>query len=313
MTFDQIKKRIGKNLKYYDDTNGWLTGRDVTETDIGDFVNEIYTERLFPLFASRYPHMFRQVTLFNSWILDATVATGTGDQTLEITTDADTAFANSMEGLFVYNEDQDDTAQLKTYVDSGTFTVEDDYDLDDWADGDTIYILGQEFAFGGDSVDIFSIESIGVKMTSNDEFFKKCEIRDKQDVLQYGGEVFSAADPVAYVTSMQDTGAMYNAFGILPGFEEKLSNAIEVDYIAKPSPITGSGVTPVIPVQNSLISGGTMRAYEKRQDYKAAAYWRRIFEDDCKKDISRFRPMTTNRPTDIKVDRNAYYRFRRII
>ena len=94
MQFDAIKKRVGKNIKYYSDDGGWLTSRDVTETDVGDYVNEVYTEELFPLFASRWPHLFRQSGYLNSWIMTATVNASSTASTLVIDTDSNTEFAN---------------------------------------------------------------------------------------------------------------------------------------------------------------------------------------------------------------------------
>lgn len=317
MTFNELKIRVGKNIKYYSNAGGWLTGRDVTETDIEDYINEVYTEEMFPLFVSRWPHLFRHTSWFNSWIMSATVATAT-NQTLTIVTDSNTAFANAFEGLWAYNETQDEYARLKTYVDTDEMTVYDDYDLDadGWTAGDTIYILGQEFAFGGDSNDIFSIERVRVKYSATEDTqYSIAELRDKQDLFVTGQEEFSRNRPFVYLTSVQDSGAMYQAIGIAPQFsrDEKITKAIEFDYIAKPAAITGAATTPIIPIQESIICGATMKAYEKKQDEKMAAYWQTKYELAKKRDISRYKPNTTNVPADIKVNRNAYYIHRRII
>lgn len=110
MTFDNLKKQVGKNIKYYNDTDGWLTGRDVTEADIGQMLNQLYRDDLFAMFATQYPHLFRQVATADSWI-----ATGTVDAASTGTTLVTTAsiFNNSMEGLYVYNADLDTTTQIE--------------------------------------------------------------------------------------------------------------------------------------------------------------------------------------------------------
>lgn len=312
MTFDALKIRVGKNIKYYSDSAGWLTTRDVTETDIGDYINEVYTEELFPLFASRWPHMFRQTTLFDSWIMTTTVAAGTVDQTLVIATSANVAFSNAMEGLLVYNETQDDSALLKTFVDTDEFTVDSSYDLDDWTAGDTIYVLGQEFAFGGDSTDLFTIERIKIKYTSTASY-KIARVSNKPDLFVTGQESFSKSFPEVYQTAVQDAGTIYPAIGILPKMDAKVGDAIEVDYIAKPSAMSSATAIPIIPVQESMICGGTMKAYEKKQDMRMATYWMNKYELAKVRDISRYRPMTSNVPVQIKADRNTYYIHRRII
>lgn len=316
MTFDELKKRVGKNIKYYDETDGWVTSRDVTENDIGDYINEVYREDLFPLYASRWPHVFRHTGYLNSWLMSATVNAASTGTTLIIDSDDDTAFANIMEGLRVYNETDDEYAYIETYTDTDEVTL--DTTIGDTWDGDTIYILGQEFAFGGDATDYISIERIKVKYDSDDDYVF-AELRDKQDLFQRfeeqadPGDEGSELTPYVYLTGIQDSGNMYQGIGVFPRFTEKVSKAIEMDYIAKPGEMTGSADTPVIPFSQSLICGATMKAYEKKQDMERARYWQGKYELAMKKDISRYRPLTTNVPVDMKITRSAYHIHRRNI
>lgn len=318
MTFQEITRRIGKNLKYYDDTDGWLTTRDVTQTDIEDFANEVYTEEMFPLFASRWPHLFRTTATIDSWLISATVNSSSTGSTLVIDTDDNTEFANSMIGLTVYNETDDETRVIEDWTSTSTVTVDEAID-DDW-DGDTIYVLGQEFAYGGDASDFHTLEQVSVKQESDWDYYRRCEVISKEEATKIGTDIYvdrteigSKAAPWAYPTTILDSSNMYVAIGIYPGFDEKVEEAIMIDYIAKPAAITGAGTTPIIPVQASMIAGGTMKAFQKMKDWEAAKHWEGKYLIAEKKDISRFRPTTTSDPRRIKVHRNAFYQHKRLI
>lgn len=311
MTYDQIKKRVGKNIKYYDDTNGWLTDRDVTETDIADFVNEIYTEEMFPLFASRWPHMFRQIGLLDNWVMSCTVNSSSTGTTLVIDNDTVSEFANSMEGLYVYNATDDETTKIVTFTSVSTVTVEDT--IGDTWDGDTIYVLGEEFAFGSDASDIYTIESVGIKYSSDDTYFTKAQFRDKTDLFSVGNETGSKLTPFVYLTTVTESNLLYDAIGVFPKFDEKVSHAIEVNYVAKPQALSTATAVPAIPIQESLVAGATMRAYEKMQDFQSASYWQAKYERASKKEISRFRPNTTNIPINIRLNKNVYNIHKRLI
>lgn len=305
-TFEQLKKRVGKNIKYYDDTAGWKTGRDVTEDDIGEFINEIYLEELFPAFSIRYPHMFRQTGYLNSWIATGTVHANSTSTTLVATT---SIFTNGMVGLKVYNETDDELIEITDYT-SGTTVTVDTTIGDDW-DGDTIYVLGREFSFGGDGVDIISIESINVKYDSDDATWTRADLRDLEDLYPEGDEVGSKSVPFSYLTSINTSSGLKQGFGLFPQFDEKVSRGIYINYIAKPAILTGTDI-PIIPMYSSLIAGGTVRALEKMQELGKANYWLTKYQLAQKRDLSRYRPKTTSRPRRIRIARNAYNIFRRL-
>jgi hypothetical protein len=290
MTLDEIKKRVGKNIKYYSGTDGWITDRDVTEDDIQDFVNEIYTEEMFPLFAMRWPHLFRQVGTMDSWLMTSTVSDSSTSTSLVI---EDASFTNSMEDLRVYNSTDDEYTTIESYSNTTTVTVEDT--IGDTWDGDTIYVIGQEFGFGGEATDLFSVERVYVKYDTDDDY-QTAEMVDKQDLFVSGDEEGSEGRPYAYHTTITDDGDLYSGIGIFPALEDYISDAIKIEYISKPSAILVAGTTPVIPIQSSLIAGATMRAYEMKQDLESATYWRNRFEVAKKQEISRFRPNMANVP-----------------
>lgn len=284
LTFDQLKKRVGKNLKYYDDTDGWKTGRDVTETDIGDFINEVYIEDLFPYIQTRYPQYFSQKAKANSWI-----ASGTGDasstgSTLVATT---SIFNNSMVGLKIYNETDSETTEITGYTNATTVTVEDT--IGDTWDGDSIFVLGQEFAIGsGNIADHFEIEEVSLKFNTSDTYYRRAISRDLSDFEDYGSELATELRPYYYLTTVDVAGVPTTAIGILPKFENKISNAILVEYTEIPTELSGDSDKARIPTSLPLIYGATMRAYEKMQDFSNANYWTSKYEMSKRKMISNF-------------------------
>ena len=42
MTFAELKKRAGKELNLLDSSDSFLIGRDITETQLGDSINDAY-------------------------------------------------------------------------------------------------------------------------------------------------------------------------------------------------------------------------------------------------------------------------------
>lgn len=316
-SFDQLKKRIGKNIKYYDDTIGWKTGRDVTETDVGDFVNEIYIEQLFPLYASRYPHMFRETAYTNSWITTFVVDPSSSTTTLVSTT---SVFTNGMVGLYLYNNSTTSVATIIAYNSPTSVTLDQSVS---WS-GVTVSILGKEFSFGQDASDIYTIESVsvlyhpiasGAVSTSPDPATKyvKAQLRELEDLIQYGNEIGSEFLPFSYLTTINTTTGLQAGVGLFPKFKDLVTNGLFINYITKPPLLSASGDVPNLPSFSALLAGGTMRAFEKMQQYQQSGYWMQKYELYKKQEMSRFRPQTSDRPVQININRNSYYIHKRII
>lgn len=283
-TYLQLQERVGKNHKYYDGSS-WITGADLTQEDIQDFINEIYLLEVAPKFQVQYPHIFRQTAQADSWISTGTAGAGLSGSTLTATT---SIFTNAMVGLWVYNDTEDEKTKITGYTSDTEVTVENS-DISDWS-GDTVYVLGQEFAIGGDATDIISVESVGVKMQSSDSYFKKAKERVKEDYIQSGYETISKTNPLYYLTSVDVNGTATTAIGILPQFEEKISNAIEIDYVARPDALSSDTDKTILPNDSAIISGATMRGFEKRQDSQRASYWRGVYQQDIRTMLSTYRP-----------------------
>lgn len=316
MTFDEIKKRIGKNVKYYSDTDGWKSGAvDLTETDVADFANEIYLEELYPLFSSQHPHMFHKEIYADSWIASFTVSGSSSGTTLVSTT---SVFTNGMVGLNIYNSTTATLSTITAYTSATTVTIASSQS---W-NGNTVYILGGEFTLGGDGTDLISVSSVRVlyhpltaPTPSNDPDtqYIKAELREIEDIKQSGNEIGSEFKPYSYLTTINTATGLVQGIGLFPKFNDYVAGGLKVDYVFKPSAMSLAADVPILPVFSSIIAGGTARAFEKMQMWNEASYWTSKYERKKVENISRFKPQTSERPVQLEVNRNAFYIHRRII
>lgn len=301
LTFDEIKKRVGKNIKRYDDTNGWkASNTDVTEQDVADIVNEIYQNDLAPLFINKYPQDFRVVKTASSWIANGIVAAGSTGQTL-ITTGS--VFSNSMVGLYVYNDTDSSKTKITGYTNGTTVTVEST--IGDTWDGDTIYVLGQEFSFGGDATNIYQIESVGIKYNSTDTYYRKATLVSKDEIFRNGWEVGTTYAPVVYQTTLTVGGILTSGIGVVGAFQNKVSQAIELTALIMPGELSGDNDIPRIPTADVLIAGATKKGYELKQEFDKANYWATQYEILKKRSVSHYVPRKFNFTSGIRAPRRV--------
>jgi hypothetical protein len=198
MDFITIKKQIASNIGLVDSTGNILTGKDITETNIADWVNNRYLGDLVSTLTQQYPEDYEEVATANFYKATS-VANATSTNT---TIDAnDAIFNNSMVGDSIYNSTDNEIAKIVTVVSSTQVTI--DTDVDETWDGDTIYVLGHEFALGGDATDNRFLREIAVKYSDSAQYYTVCQTKDQNKIFQYGDEVYSVSNPVAYVTTSQ--------------------------------------------------------------------------------------------------------------
>ncbi len=307
--FDTMKKRVGKNLLIYTDTDGWKTDRDVTETDIGQFINDTWRHDLFPLLATAYPDDFRHIGLSDSWVSNGTADAGLTGSTLVATT---AIFTNSMTGLYIYNETDAATVQITGY-NSSTSVETDSDDLSSWS-SDSIYVLGNEFVFGGDATDILTVEHVGVKYTTADSYYKTASLRDKFDFYIEGNEIGSQLIPYSYLTNVIVSGVNKPAIGLIPPMTAKLTNALQVSYIAIPTELSGNSDTIRVPIAAlALTFGATARGYEMMQDFDRGRYWEGKYQGETNKILQRYTPTSSSGPVRTRLPRRYTLMARRII
>jgi hypothetical protein len=265
MTLSNLSLEVGRNLGYLNAArDAWITNRGIIEADVKAWINFVYRDDLFLSLASRHKWYFEQEATFTSYI-----ATGSIDSVSTTTLVATTAiFNNAMEGLYVYNETQEESAIVSAYVSTTQLTMESD--VSTWEAGDTIYVMGQEFIIG-DADDLVGIEFVGLKYSSANTDYAVAEKRTKDELQDPGDLTYSESFPKWYnITLLDDTTRKWG-IGIYPAFQDSTATGV-IRYIKKPDTLTDD-LEPFLPVDDLLIAGATKKAYQAMQDAEGIAIW----------------------------------------
>lgn len=275
MTFTNIKKRIGSNIGYVDSSGDILASKDITATDIGNWVNDRYIDDLFSTLSSQYPEDFTQVGKLNFYKGTGTVDAASTSTTLVTTGNV---FNNGMVGDTVYNSTDDSKAVIESYTSATTVTLDTEIG-DDW-DGDTIYVLGHEFGLGGNATDLRSILRVGVKHSDDDSYYTTCRYVPKNELYEHGNEVYYHTGPVWYPTTVDISGVMTTAIGILPEADEPVANGIELEYIEQPAALSADADVPRLPngAHSVLVFGGTADALRKLMRLDEADRFEQLYQ-----------------------------------
>jgi hypothetical protein len=234
MTLNTMKLRVAGDLTILADDGTTVKEGVVTEEGIEQRINEIYREELFPLFSSRFPEDFTQDSYPSStYTVSAIVDAATTATNMAITTGD---FNNSMVGFKIQDAVSLDTVKVTGYVSDTELIV--DGDTTTWV-GNTVYVLGNEYSFGGDAVDLKEIIQLRVKYKSTDTNFVVVEPRNKRDVIRYGNESFSEFSPIWYKTTIKVAGVPTPGFGILP-FPTSYTGKYELSYTQRPPALSGT-------------------------------------------------------------------------
>jgi len=260
MTFTNIKKRIASYIGYVDSSGDILASKDITATDIGNWVNDRYIDDLFPALSSQYPEDYQQEGKMNFYKTTGTVAAGSTSTTLVATGNI---FNNGMVGDTVYNSTDGETAEITAYTAATTVTL--DTTIADTWDGDTIYVLGHEFGLGGNATDARSLTRVAVKYDEDDDYYTTCEYKPKNKAFQTGNENYYETAPIWYPTTVDISGTPTSAIGILPEASEKVASGILIEYIEQPSSLSNDADVPRLPLgsHSLLVLGGTADALRK--------------------------------------------------
>ena len=183
-----------------------------------------------------------------------------------------------MVGHTVYNSTDDETAVITAYTSATTVTL--DTTIADTWDGDTIYILGHEFGLGGNATDLRSILKVGVKYDSDATYYTTCRYVPKSKLFQDGSETYYESDPVWYPTTVDISGVMTTAIGILPEPSENIANGIELEYIEQPAALSEDADVPRLPVgsHSTLVFGGTADALRKLMRLDEADRFEQLYQ-----------------------------------
>lgn len=275
MTFINIKKRIASNLGYVDSSGDLLASKDITATDLGNWINDRYIDDLFSTLSSQYPEDFTQVGKLNFYKTTGTVDAASTSTTLVATGNI---FNNGMVGDRVYNSTDEELAKITAYTSATTVTI--DTTIGDTWDGDTVYVLGHEFGLGGNATDLRSILRVGVKYDSDDGYYKTCKPITKAKLLQDGSETSYSENPVWYPTSVDISGVITTAIGILPEANQNVASGIEIEYIEQPAALSADTDVPRLPLgaHSVLVYGGTADALRKLMRLDEADRFEQLYQ-----------------------------------
>jgi hypothetical protein len=275
MTFINIKKRIASNIGYVDSSGDLLASKDITATDLDNWINDRYIDDLFSILSSQYPEDFTQLGRLNFYKTTGTVSSSSTSTTLVATGNI---FNNGMVGDRVYNSTDDELAEITAYTAATTVTLDTTIG-DDW-DGDTIYVLGHEFGLGGNATDLRSILRVSVKYDSDDDNYTTCRYSSKSKLLQDGDENYYESSPVWYPTTVDISSVPTTAIGILPEASKNVTSGIEIEYIEQPSAMSSDSDVPRLPLgaHSTLVFGGTADALRKLMRLDEADRFEQLYQ-----------------------------------
>lgn len=275
MTFTNIKKRIASNLGYVDSSGDLLASKDITATDLGNWINDRYIDDLFSTLSSQYPEDFTQVGKLNFYKTTGTVDAASTSTTLVATGNI---FNNGMVGDRVYNSTDEELAKITAYTSATTVTI--DTTIGDTWDGDTIYVLGHEFGLGGNATDARSMLRVTVKYDNDTSTYTNCRYLPKGKALASGDETYYESDPIWYPTTVDISGTPTSAIGILPEARKNISEGIEVEYIEQPSALSSDSDVPRLPLgaHSTLVYGATADAMRKLMRLDEADRFEQLYQ-----------------------------------
>lgn len=275
MTFTNLKKRVASLLGYVDSTGAIISTKDISETDIGNWVNDRYIDDLVAAISTQYPEDYEIKSTANFYKATGTVAATATDTTLDATT---AIFNNGMVGDTVYNSTDGASAIITAYTDTTTVTIDTDVDTD-WV-GDTIYVLGHEFALGGDATDVRGIRWVGVKYDSNDTYYRTCTQADQNYLSRSGNEKYSQTSPVWYPTTSSVSSVLTTTIGILPEPTKNVANGIQIRYVQVPAALSDASDVPRLPLASHtlLVQGATADGLKKMLRYEEASSFEQRYQ-----------------------------------
>jgi len=258
MQYSDIKKQVASNLGYVDSAGAILASKDVSETDIGNWVNSRYIDDIFSAISSQYPEDFKRKGVLNFYKTSGTVSAASTSTTLVATGNI---FNNGMVGDNVYNSTDEEIAVITAYTSATTVTI--DTTIADTWDGDTIYIIGHEFGLGGNAVDLRGVAEIAVKYSADDEDYVTCEkINEPSESDKFN---YYEGFPVWYPTTVSISGVPTSAIGILPEPKENVANGILIKYTEQPAALSADADVPRLPLgsHSALVYGATADGLRK--------------------------------------------------
>lgn len=253
-SFINMKKQVASNVRYLDPSGNIQSSRDLTENDIGYYLNKRYYDIVNEL-ALNYPEDYEDVTKDNFYKVTGTASASSTSTTLVASS---AIFDSNMVGDTVYNSTDSESATITGYTNTTTVTLDTTID-DDW-DGDTIYVLGNTFTLSG-ITDARYILEIGVQYDTSSTDYTIAKRYNRSEKFRSGGETYSQANPWWHPTN--DSGSL--AIAIYPEPDQPIDNAIQIRYLAMPALLSANTDTLELPfgAEHVIVEGATADVLRK--------------------------------------------------
>lgn len=299
MTLQDMKYRVAENLGVLSPDGATIVEGLVTETGIENRLNDVYREELFTLLADKFPDDFIQTTFPTATYTSAGIVDAASVTTTLVTTTP--VFDNSMIGFYIENSSDNSKVKITGYTSTTQVTVGSD--ITDWI-GDNIYILGNEFTFGGDVTDIKELLQVSVKYTSSVSSFVVAQQRSYKDLIQYGTEQFTTSQPYFYRTTIKVGGTPKPAVGIFP-FPTSFEGEFILKYIQRPPALTLSDEPSLtIPgIAEVIIYGASAWGFRVMKEWEDAKYYQSLYEDYKRRLVGSYKPRSRSGSTKVRFDR----------
>ena len=314
MTLNNIALRVAENIGILASDGSTIVDGRVTQIGIKNKINDFYIEDLFPLFSDKFADDFMRTT----YPLPTYTASGTVDATSTSTTLITTTdtFVNSMEGFYVQCPNSITStltfAKIITYI-SATEVILDTVIGDNW-DGQTIYILGNEFTLTGDIADIKEVKRVQVKYKTTDKYFKPCERVDYTQSIEWGNELLSKYHPQWYLTTININDVPTRAVGLLP-FPIDYQGKLQIMYIERP-PRLGDADEPTLTVpgiSEVLIKGVSAWALRLMLKFDSADRFTQDYNISKLALVSSYKPKNRSNPNTIRKSSYVDMMLRRVV
>jgi hypothetical protein len=281
MTFIQQKKRAAKELNLLDSSSAILTGRDITEDDLGDAINEAYLDVVNTI-AIQYPFLYQVTSYTANYSRTSTVSTNI--TTALVITDAE--FVSGDVGSSIYNYTTSEYSKITSYTNTTTVTLETEMG---WTAGDVVYILEKEFTFGGDATDYISNIALKARYSTTGEYSQADMKLFKYNTSDYASERL----PFYTLKQMVTDTSTIQGFQLFPLFTTPDTKAIYIEYLQLPSLLSADGDTSTLPLglDDFLYWKAVEYGAVQRNDSNKIAYAQQEYEKGKTRLLNNFRPL----------------------
>lgn len=293
-----IRARVLRRINQLaSDESTAIEGR-VTTNSINEAIDDIYRGELCSIFIDKYPDLFKAtLTPFNTNTASATVDATSSGNTLVVTEDT---FVLNDVGTSVYNPATSQIAEITAYASATEVTLSLEIN-DDW-DGDTIYVLGNEYLLSEatSTQDIREVMTVRIKYASDDSKWTIAERMDETDAKANGG--FDRYHPKFYLTSLEDEHVtQQSAIGILP-FPNKWDGLIQIQATIIPPELTDTTNTKPIPGIDLAIYNGAVAICLRDLDmFDKADVYQGLYNSEQARILRSFKPKSRSGPSRIRM------------